>query len=63
MNWYIPDFDTECRVCGRTPCVVVARHKQGDTELCGPHFFQDAQMVVWELWNEQDDPKLEESIQ
>ena len=51
---YHPDFDTECRLCGATPCVVVVGHKQPRTELCGPHFFHDSRMVDWELWNEEN---------
>lgn len=50
---YHPDFDAECRICGASPCVVVDNHPQGDTELCGIHFFSDRSMIDWELWNEE----------
>lgn len=50
-----PDFDQECRFCGTSPCVVVEGHPQGETELCGPHFFRNYQMLDWSLWNDQDD--------
>jgi hypothetical protein len=48
---YHPDFDEECRICGTSPCVVVEDHPQGDTQLCGVHFFSDRLMVDWEEWN------------
>jgi hypothetical protein len=47
-----PNFDYECRICGASPCVIVDDHNQGETELCGSHFFNDPSMIEWELWNE-----------
>lgn len=47
-----PDFDSECQICQATPCVVVEGHIQPDTDLCGIHFFNDPDMIDWELWNE-----------
>jgi hypothetical protein len=52
--FYSPDFEAECRICGFSPCVVVFRHPSPDTDLCGPHFFNDQEMIDWNLWN---DPK------
>lgn len=49
---YHPDFDKECKLCGRTPCVVVEGHLKPNTKLCGPHFFNDRSMVDWERWND-----------
>ena len=48
---YQPDFQSECRICGTSPTVVVQGHTVPNTELCGPHFFKDRVMVDWELWN------------
>jgi len=50
---YRPDFTCECRECGTSPCVVVMNHIQPDTNLCGPHFFNDHAMVDWSLWNDE----------
>ena len=50
-----PDFQGECRECGRAPTVIVVDHPVPDTELCGVHFFADRSMVDWELWNLRDD--------
>lgn len=50
---YHPDFDTECRICGTSPCVIVEDHVQPDTELCGICFFSDRSMIDWTLWNEE----------
>lgn len=48
-----PDFDTECRICGTSPCVIVVGHKHmPHTDLCGRHFFDDTAMINWELWND-----------
>jgi hypothetical protein len=52
MQTYHPDFDQECRICGASPTVVVDNHPQGETELCGQHFFNDRSMAEWDLWNE-----------
>jgi hypothetical protein len=52
---YHPDFDQECRICGRSPCVVVDAHKQPDTELCAWHFFHDVDRLSWETWNDNGD--------
>lgn len=52
MNFYKPDFDEECRICGASPCVQVVGHVQPDTELCGIHFFKNLSMKDWELWND-----------
>lgn len=57
---YHPDFDSECRICGTSPCVIVAGHVQPHTYLCGPHFFADPQMIHWDDWNETD-PSNEET--
>jgi hypothetical protein len=35
--------------------VVVAGHKQPETELCGPHFFNNSAMLDWEEWNNQEE--------
>jgi hypothetical protein len=54
---YHPDMEAECHICGRSPCVVVYDleiRRNSETELCGPHFFNDRAMVEWEKWN---DPK------
>ena len=48
---YRPNFDGECYICGESPTVIVEGHIVPDTQLCGPHFFQDARMVDWEEWN------------
>lgn len=50
-----PDFDNECRECGRSPTVIVVDHPVPNTDLCGPHFFADRAMVDWELWNLRDE--------
>ena len=50
---YHPDFQTECRICGTTPTVVVEGHPQPDTELCGACFFHDRLMTDWSEWNNQ----------
>lgn len=52
MNWYTPDFDSECRICGTSPTVHVVGHKQPDTELCGVHFFNNPDMKNHDDWNE-----------
>ena len=52
---YLPDFEASCRICGASPCVLVVNHVQGDTDLCGPHFFADDSMHDWEDWNDSDD--------
>lgn len=57
-----PDFSAECRFCGTSPCVVVDGHTQGDTELCGPHFFQSILATDWELWNDQEDDDDEPQV-
>lgn len=49
-----PNFEVECRICGTIPTVIVTTHKQPQTELCGPHFFRDASMFDWDLWNDQE---------
>lgn len=54
-NSYHPDFETECRLCGTKPCVVVDGHITPDTELCGTCFFGDRSMVDWDLWNNQQE--------
>jgi hypothetical protein len=51
-TFYYPDFDSECRICGTSPCVVVAGHSQPKTELCGFHFFHSREMIDHEVWNE-----------
>ncbi len=57
MNFFKPDFDEDCRICGTTPTVVVVGHKQPDTELCGVHFFNSLKMRDWENWNDKQDPQ------
>jgi hypothetical protein len=52
---YRPDFDGECYLCGASPTVVVEGHIVPNTQLCGPHFFRDKQMVDWDEWNNQPD--------
>lgn len=52
---YHPDFDSECRLCGTSPCVVVAGHSQPYTELCGTHFFHDQKAVDHQTWNDNDE--------
>lgn len=55
-NHFEPDFDSYCRECGATPCVVVVDHEhKPHTDLCGVHFFQDRRMVDWDLWNDPQD--------
>ena len=50
---YHPDFESPCRVCGSSPCVVVDNHIEPETELCGPCFFGSAEMLDWSLWNDE----------
>jgi len=57
---YHPDYDTECRICGTVPCVIVAGHIQPHTNLCGVCFFHDHDMTDWSLWNDQQDPTTTE---
>ena len=55
------DFDDECRNCGTSPCVVVLATPatpEVETELCGPCYFEDAQMLDYWLWNDFDDTYL-----
>lgn len=52
MTSYHPDFDEECRLCGTSPCVVVENHPAPNTELCGRHFFNTAEAINWEEWND-----------
>lgn len=53
-NIYQPDFAAACRLCGTSPCVLVVGHVQPQTELCGRHYFDDAEMLHWEDWNERE---------
>ena len=55
-----PDFDTECRICGTTPTVVVEGHVQPQTELCGICFWQDSSMFDWTIWNDREDEDEQE---
>jgi len=52
-----PDFEANCRVCDRTPCVVVydaeSRCNSG-TELCGVCFWRDRSMIDHERWNDKE---------
>lgn len=52
---YSPNFTCVCHICGHSPTVVVKGHIQPETELCGPHMFNDREMVDWSLWNEDRD--------
>ena len=36
---YIPDYETECRICGTVPTVTVVGHEVPETELCASHFW------------------------
>ncbi len=61
-----PDFDEVCKRCGSSPCVVelhppapnVISFSGGpvevETELCGPCYFNDQQMLDYWLWNDYD---------
>ena len=55
MRWYCPDFEGECRICGTTPTVLVINHCLPETDLCGIHFWHDAEMAQWEDWNNETD--------
>lgn len=60
-NLFRPDFDDECKHCGTSPCVVIRatpESEEVETELCGPHYFEDPQMLDYWLWNEYDDTYL-----
>ncbi len=50
-NQFRPDFEEECKKCGTSPCVV---HGEEETELCGPCYFEDPQMLDYWLWNDFD---------
>lgn len=52
MTFYAPDFEDQCYLCGTSPTVIVVGHVQPQTQLCGPHFFDNQAMVSWEDWNE-----------
>jgi hypothetical protein len=52
QSTYYPDFEASCRICGASPCVVVAKHSMSNTDLCGPHFFDSVDMIDWQNWNE-----------
>jgi len=52
---YHPNFDIDCRECGRLPTVIVVGHICPDTELCGVHFFSDRSMLDYDLWNNQSE--------
>lgn len=56
-----PDFEASCRICGTSPCVVVANHPVPDTDLCGPHFFHNTEMNQWEDWNEEYSGEINEA--
>ncbi len=47
------DWTSKCLVCGDSPCVKIYSY-QGKimSELCGPHFFGDSEMLDSDLWNE-----------
>ncbi len=53
LNNYKPDFDNDCRICGTSPTVIVVEHPVPQTDLCGPHFFNDRLMIDPDLWNDQ----------
>lgn len=56
---FTPNFQGECRICGTSPTVVVPEHECPETNLCGPHFFNETEMFDWDLWI--DKPPVEES--
>ena len=49
---FTPNFEGECHVCGTSPTVRVEGHAVPETDLCGPHFFNDPSMIDWEQWND-----------
>lgn len=54
-----PDFEGVCKQCGTSPTVSINNEVHGsvcvETELCGPCYFEDRQMLDYWLWNEFDD--------
>lgn len=51
---YQADFQNDCRICGTSPTVIVNGHKQPETDLCGPCFFNDRSMLNPEDWNSEE---------
>jgi hypothetical protein len=52
---YFPDWESECRLCDTSPCVIVFDSElrtNSATELCGTCFFADRLMIDPERWNE-----------
>ena len=49
---HVENFDYECYLCGAVLTVEVLGHVVLNTQLCGPHFFNDANMTDPELWND-----------
>jgi hypothetical protein len=63
MIFFRPDFETDCRLCGTSPCVRAEGHPQPDTDLCGVCFFDSPDMNDWNDWNtdEETEDELSES--
>lgn len=59
LSEFIPDFESECYVCGFSPCVEVKNHLMPKTGLCATHFFQVDDSPEWEDWNEKEQPDEE----
>ena len=57
---FVPDFNSECQICGNSPTVMVPEHQCPDTNLCGVCFFSDLEMLDWSLWNEFYQQEIEE---
>lgn len=55
LQTFQPDFQSDCRICGTSPCVIVVGHPQPETSLCGIHFFLDGTAADWQEWNERED--------
>lgn len=48
---FSPNFEGVCTCCGTSPTV---QSGPKDSELCGPCYFSDLQMLDYWLWNEVD---------
>lgn len=52
---FTEDWKKECSICGAKPCVRIESDMgTTDTEMCGPHFFGEADMVDPDKWNGED---------
>ncbi len=54
---YTPDWSSECKNCGATPCVDVVQngHIRHQSELCAVCFFGDRSKLDIDTWNDEDD--------